>query len=198
MGTLDSERANYHHGNLRQELLDLALSRVETSGVEALSLRDLAATLGVSKTAPYRHFPDRTTLLRAVMEVGWANLRADLLASRADATSPEAGLRAMGRAYLAFAGRRPNLYRLLFSGQGHSLFARDHCPDEIDAFAPLIEQIGLCQAVGWKPSADPQVLALSIWAQVHGAAELAIEGLVPVPEGMESHEFWAGILETVL
>lgn len=198
MGNLDTERANYHHGNLRQELLDLAVARVESSGVEALSLRDLASTLGVSKTAPYRHFPDRTSLLRAVMEVGWYDLRGDLLASRQGVSDPEAGLRAMGRAYLAFAGRRSNLYRLLFSGQGKDLFGGDHCPEEIDAFAPLLEQIARCQAAGWKASADPQVLALSIWAQVHGAAELAIEGLVPVPEGMEPHAFWAGILETVL
>ncbi|MEN9353970.1 MAG: hypothetical protein RL318_1295 [Fibrobacterota bacterium] len=198
MGDRDSDRANYHHGNLRQALLDLALSRVEAAGLEALSLRDLASSLGVSKTAPYRHFPDRNSLLRAIIELGWADLRTDLLVSRGRETAPEAGLRAMGRAYLAFAVRRSNLYRLLFSGQGKELFTEAPCPKEIDAFAPLVEQIALCQAAGWRTSGDPQMLALSVWAQVHGAAELAIEGLVPVPEGMEPHEFWAGILETIL
>ena len=197
MGDRESERANYHHGNLRQELLDLALSRVETSGLEALSLRDLASSLGVSKTAPYRHFPDRTSLLRAVMEVGWADLRADLLASRRK-DSPEAGLRAMGRAYLAFADRRSNLFRLLFSGQGKELSAGAPCPDEINAFSPLVEQIALCQAAGWKASCDQQMLALSVWAQVHGAAELGLEGLMQVPQGMERHEFWAAVVETIL
>lgn len=197
MGDLDSERANYHHGHLRQGLLELALSHLESAGVESLSLRDLASRLGVSKTAPYRHFPDKAALLRALMDVGWKELRTALVNAKDQEEAPDAGLRAMGRAYLAFAGHRANLYRLLFSGKGQALYANCGCDPETDAFAPLLEQVKLCQAAGWKSTADPQLLSLSIWAQVHGAAELSLEGLVPVPEGMLPHEFWAMTLDAV-
>lgn len=197
MGDFDSERASYHHGNLRQGLLALGLEQLETAGQDGLSLRDLASRLGVSKTAPYRHFPDKAALLRALMDVGWTELRAALVQAKDRETAPDAGLRAMGRAYLEFAGRRANLYRLLFSGKGQALHSDCRCDPETDAFAPLLEQVKLCQAAGWKREADPQLLSLSIWAQVHGAAELSLEGLVPIPEGMQAHEFWATTLETV-
>lgn len=196
MGDQDSERTSYHHGNLRQELLELALAQVEASGVDALSLRDLASRLGVSKTAPYRHFTDKPALLRALMDVGWGQLRRVLLEASATESDPVAGLRAMGRAYLAFATRRSNLYRLLFSGRGHELFPDVPCSESQDAFAPVVDQIERCQRSGWKVGIDPQILALSIWAHVHGAAELCIEGLGPVPAGVEPHEFWSVVLET--
>ncbi|MFO7551396.1 MAG: helix-turn-helix domain-containing protein, partial [Haliea sp.] len=69
---------SYHHGNLRAELLDTAVEELETQGVEALSLRALARGIGVSQTAPYRHFSDKGDLLAAMATVGYRRLLSSL------------------------------------------------------------------------------------------------------------------------
>ena len=73
----DSPRA-YHHGNLRAELLDTAIEQLREQGTEDLSLRALARAIGVSQTAPYRHFADKGELLAAMATRGYRNLLATL------------------------------------------------------------------------------------------------------------------------
>src|ERR1700759_4947056 len=93
-------RRPYHHGDLREALISAAMSAVETGGPEALSLRDLAQSLGVSSAAPYRHFPDRKALLDEVAARGFADLDAAYRAARDGAADPRAALREPARAYL--------------------------------------------------------------------------------------------------
>lgn len=187
----------YHHGNLREELLELALADLESTGSATLSLRDLAARAGVSKTAPYRHFPDRDSLLTALMDHGWKDLH-DATARAQDAASdPLAGLRAMGRAYLAFALARPGMYRLLFSGEGKSLATGLVCPDAHNSYRLLEAQVALCQSAGWRPDANGQFLTLAVWSLVHGAADLALENLVLTPPGLSPLEFWSSVVDFV-
>lgn len=107
-------KSTYHHGNLAQVLLEAALKLVEQGGAEAVSLRDLAQSLGVSRAAPYRHFPDRDALLATVAARGFEDLIVlyeNALASPGDG---RAKLRAAGRAFYDFATQRPGLYRLMF------------------------------------------------------------------------------------
>ena len=66
--TKSAARRGYHHGNLRQTLLDAAVSLIETMGVDQVSVREVAKIAGVSPGAPFRHFPSRTALLTAVAE----------------------------------------------------------------------------------------------------------------------------------
>jgi len=105
---------SYHHGNLRSALLAAASKQIEQIGFEALSLRDLAASLNVSRAAPYRHFADRRTLLAALAADGFKQLEAEALAAMAKRATPASRLAAGARAYLAFAARRPQLFRLMF------------------------------------------------------------------------------------
>jgi AcrR family transcriptional regulator len=107
------ERA-YHHGNLRAALLATAARQLEQSGVEALSLRDLANSLGVSHAAPYRHFADRRAMLAALAADGFRRFEAQAQAALAKQATPAARLQAGARAYLAFATRHPQLFRLMF------------------------------------------------------------------------------------
>ena len=65
---------SYHHGNLRAELLDAAIEQLRSSSVEDLSLRALARSVGVSQTAPYRHFADKGELLAAMATRGYRGL----------------------------------------------------------------------------------------------------------------------------
>lgn len=110
---MDSKRG-YHHGDLRAALIKAALGAVERGGPEALSLRELAEELGVSRAAPYRHFADRRALLAEVAALGFADLAHAYDRARAEASEPMAALRGTSRAYLALAFGRPGLFRLMF------------------------------------------------------------------------------------
>lgn len=107
-------KSTYHHGHLAQALVDAALKLVERGGAEAVSLRDLAQSLGVSRAAPYRHFPDRDALLATVAARGFEDLVALYEAALKGPGDGPARLRAGGRAFYDFATKRPGLYRLMF------------------------------------------------------------------------------------
>ena len=74
-------RRPYHHGNLRRALLDEALATIRTEGVEGVTLREIGARVGVSRTALYRHFADKRALLTAVATEGFRTLRQELSAA---------------------------------------------------------------------------------------------------------------------
>jgi AcrR family transcriptional regulator len=107
-------KSTYHHGNLAPALIDAALKLVEQGGAEAISLRDLAQSLGVSRAAPYRHFADRDALLATVAARGFEDLVALYEAALTGPGDGPARLRAAGRVFYDFATRRPGLYRLMF------------------------------------------------------------------------------------
>jgi AcrR family transcriptional regulator len=116
----------YHHGDLTNALLAAALARVEQDGADAVSLRDLAQALGVSRAAPYRHFPDRDALLAAVAARGFEDLVAEYEAVLAAPCSDDADLPQRGwLVYLDFARRRPGLFRLMFDSD---FLGRDRPP----------------------------------------------------------------------
>src|SRR6201996_9590645 len=105
----------YHHGDLRAALMTAAAAEIERSGYENLSLRELAASLDVSRAAPYRHFADRRALLAALAAEGFDRLAAIYRACRVAGKTPQQILAASGRAYLGFAADRPQLFRLMFA-----------------------------------------------------------------------------------
>jgi hypothetical protein len=118
------------------------------------------------------------------MDHGWKDLHDATARAQEAAMDPLSGLRAMGRAYLGFALARPGMYRLLFSGEGKSLATGLVCPDAHNSYRLLEAQVALCQAAGWRPDANGQILTLSVWSLVHGAADLALENLVLAPPGL--------------
>jgi AcrR family transcriptional regulator len=108
------EEHSYHHGDLRHALLIAASKQIEQIGFETLSLRDLAASVDVSRAAPYRHFANRRELLAALAAEGFKQLEKMAMAAMAKEALPSARLAAGARAYLAFSARRPQLFRLMF------------------------------------------------------------------------------------
>jgi AcrR family transcriptional regulator len=111
-----SKNSTYHHGDLRAALIRAAAVEIEHGGgYENLSLRELAASLDVSRAAPYRHFLDRRALLAALATDGFDELTAIYRKAIAAGKTPRARLAASGRAYLAFAAERPQLFRLMFA-----------------------------------------------------------------------------------
>ncbi|TCK07571.1 TetR/AcrR family transcriptional regulator [Marinobacterium mangrovicola] len=103
----------YHHGNLRQALIDTALEVVLQQGQEALSLRELATTLNVSRGAPYRHFPDRNSLLAAVATEGFV-MMGTLLEPLENSSDSSLSISGVGQAFLEFAEGYPLLFQLMF------------------------------------------------------------------------------------
>jgi AcrR family transcriptional regulator len=106
--------SSYHHGDLRAALVKAAAAEIERGGYENLSLRELAESLGVSRSAPYRHFADRRALLAAVAADGFERLTAIYCRAMKAGTSARGRLAAAGRGYLNFAAERPQTFRLMF------------------------------------------------------------------------------------
>ena len=112
----DNLRANYHHGDLAQQLIDLAIREISASGTEKLSLRSIAREAGVSQTAPYRHFPTKQCLLAAIATQGFEQLRASLENEVAAASDLEDAFIRLGVAYVKFAREHATEYHLMFGG----------------------------------------------------------------------------------
>lgn len=146
------EKTAYHHGDLANALVAAALAMVEQNGPEAVSLRDLAQSLGVSRAAPYRHFADRDALLAAVSARGFEALIQVYEAALAGPGDGRARLRRALADYMAFARRRPGLHALMFESD---FLARNPPP------AVLIPPANAAYELLWRaleavfPAADP-------------------------------------------
>lgn len=170
-------RTSYHHGALRETLLTATLELIESEGIGAVSLRQVARAAGVSPGAPYHHFPDRAALLTALSDDGFRRLAADLCAAKANAAGPAEALHAMIETYVHFARHNPAYFQLMFRPElkkSHKSEQGDEAGD--DAFAVLVDTVEAGIATGVMPRADTKVLALTLWSLVHGLASLWLDG----------------------
>jgi AcrR family transcriptional regulator len=168
------ERRGYHHGHLREALIAATKDLLAQKGPQGFTLADAARVAGVSPAAPYRHFADRDTLLRAVANAGFQAFGAALSrATRSDGDA-QRGFRAMGDAYLRFAREEPGYYIAMFSAPlaegGGSETAGSA------AFEALIDAIAAALAARAITAPDLRNLALQIWSLSHGVATLAAAG----------------------
>lgn len=167
----------YHHGDLRRALLAEALRTIQAGGVEQLTLRGVGATLGVSRTALYRHFADKQALLAVVGREGFRMLREALTAAREEHGGGRPGFEAMGAAYVRFAAAHPSHYRVMF---GRFIESCSKDPDFVEeaqaAFQVLVDSLVEQQRAGLVRGDDPLLLARFIWSIVHGIAMLVIDG----------------------
>jgi AcrR family transcriptional regulator len=108
-----SPKIAYHHGNLREELVTLGLAILESEGMAALTMREIARRLHVSATAPLHHFESKTALLAAIAAQGFRMLFEHRLAALKDQREPHDRLMAVLLAYVAFARAHPALFQLM-------------------------------------------------------------------------------------
>jgi AcrR family transcriptional regulator len=175
-------KADYHHGSLRQALIETAVRTIAKKGVDALSLRELAARAGVSPGAPYHHFANRSELLASIAEDGFARLEAQLIAAREAAMgNASARLEALGLAYVTFAVSSPGYFRVMFHGDATSSAPSDA---GLRAFHILRDAVVACQGAGQAPKGDATGLVLVAWSAVHGFATLWVDRALPF-EGLE-------------
>jgi len=167
----ERKRSSYHHGALREELLEACVRLIEAEGIGAVSLRRVAREAGVSPGAPYHHCPDRAALLAAISVRGFQQLETDLTAVRSSAATFRAALLALTVAYVEFARRHKAYFQLMFRPE---LSQPEKHPDARvagdAAFAVLTDVVAGCGV------ADPEGLSVSLWAFAHGLASLAIDG----------------------
>ena len=179
-------RRPYHHGNLRRALLDEALATIRADGVDALTLREIGARLGVSRTALYRHFADKRALLTAVATEGFRTLRQQLVAAWDEGGRGPGAFHSMGVAYVRFAVANPSHYRVMFGG----FVDPKACDPELateaaGAFQALVDALAALQRDKVVRGDDVLTMARFVWAVVHGVAMLAIDGQVREPRGVE-------------
>ena len=168
----------YHHGDLRAALVDAGLALLAERDLEGLSLREMARTVGVSATAVYRHFPDKTSLMAALAREGLERLAAaQHLASDAVGGGP-AGFAATGRAYVRFALANPALFRLIFASS-----ALAHSSGETEALRFLRANAAANLPEGAE-QASAEVGAVQAWALVHGLATLMLDGQLPADDAL--------------
>ncbi len=178
-------RRGYHHGNLREALIDAARILIAERGPQGFTLIEAARMADVSPAAPYRHFKDREALVAAVAERGFALFGERL--KNALVASPDAddALAALGRAYLAFAREEPGHYGAMF------LSVRARQPGVAlgdDSFGLLLETVRRLVASPGNPAFDPAPAALQIWSLAHGVAVLAATGRWPTMTNASSPE----------
>lgn len=166
----------YHHGDLREALLDAVEQLLAEHGPDGVSLRRAARIAGVSHAAPAHHFGDLPGLLAAVSERGHERFARALREAHDQAAPPDdlaARLFATGRAYVRFAAANQGVFSIMFRGRlaGPSP-ARTASGSE--SFAVLTDLIR--EGTGGRDEEDPDVLrlALYVWSTVHGVAELWI------------------------
>jgi AcrR family transcriptional regulator len=190
-----SPKDAYHHGNLRQALLDEALAVIGEKGIDGLSLREVAARSGVSHAAPYHHFKDKAALVDALAGEAAALLDARMAAAEAQAgVEPRPRLVALGMGYVMFAVEQPEYYAAFASSRRTApesgAPAAEASGGETNAWTRLLAAVVSGQAAGELPRGDVVVLGAFLWSLVHGLAELWRTGqlalLPPAAEGVQS------------
>ena len=174
----DQTARPYHHGDLRQALIDAGLRLIETRAEDDLGLRELAREVGVSPTAIYRHFPDKQALKAALAGAGLVRLAVSQQQASAKAGGGAAGFLASGMAYVRFAAGQPVLFRLIFSHAAVDDLLDADPSRQSTAMRGLRDDVDRLVPPGC-PAAERKALALHAWALVHGLARLVLDQQIP-------------------
>lgn len=172
------KRRGYHHGNLREALIEAALRLIGEKGPAGFTFAEAARAAGVSPAAPYRHFRGRDDLIADVARRGYEQFAAALSAAWSGGLpSPRDGLDRLGRAYLRFAREEPATYAAMFEA---GLAMSEHPTLQTAADAAFAVLRDACEAVvAAIPSArrpPAMMVALHIWSLAHGIASLFARG----------------------
>jgi AcrR family transcriptional regulator len=202
----DDERP-YHHGDLRQALIDTGVELAREGGPDSLVLREAARRLGVSRTAAYRHFANYDELVgavkrRALTELGETIQKKleSLRSTRDAAQDARRRLVAVGECYLEFAFRESGLFRVAFGHRGHAV-SDDNDPSSDTTSRPfdmLARALDELVEVGLLSSEDRTDAEIPAWAAVHGLAMLCLDGPLSDVSERARQQFVKRTLKTVL
>ena len=188
-----ARRKPYHHGNLREALLEAAIRLIAEVGPTAFTLREVARRAGVSHNAPYRHFQDKDDLMAAVATQGFQELTAAMLKAVGQSSDVRERLKQAGLGYVTFALRRPEHFTVMFDAPRSK---KEH--PEAKAFGTLLAFVKSCQDEDALPAGDTLTFALLAWSMVHGIAKLAIAGRLPFRSKAEILKFAGFVIDESL
>lgn len=170
---------SYHHGALHQAILDAAIDQARSAGPQAVQVRALAKTVGVSPAAIYRHVASIEALLAEVSQIARQRLAVWLIERRAQA--PEGGdattralarFRAIGRGYIDFALAEPQLFDTAFT----PTTTAPPQPDDPSPWEVLVEGVRELVGAGIVAVGGADRAALIAWAGVHGISSILVRG----------------------
>ena len=171
-------KRGYHHGNLRQALVDAALDLIEAKGPTGFTLSEAAKQAGVTPAAVYRHFEGRDDLIAEAARQGY-EIFADLMEYAYETGQPSslASFEATGRAYLAFARRHPGHYVAMFES-GISINRTSELAQTAGRAIGVLERAAaeLSKHISPEKRPPPQMFSAHIWAMSHGVVELFARG----------------------
>lgn len=170
----------YHHGDLKNALIKAGVEILAKEGVSGLSLRKVAQHAGVSHSAPYAHFPDKQSLIAAISTEGFTQLYTELEAAISPySKNPKKQLLEGVKAYVRFAEENTDTFKIMFSGV---LEKEKDYPSFVEisskTFKLVVRVVQACQNAGSLPTAPADLMAVSVWGQVHGILSLALEGQI--------------------
>ncbi|KLK94751.1 TetR family transcriptional regulator [Microvirga vignae] len=200
------DRQGYHHGNLKEALIEAAQRFIAERGLGGFTLADAAKLVGVTPAALYRHFRGREALVAEVAFRGFDELAKRLGKALQSEGTPRERFTRMGEAYLAFAEQEPGFYTAMFSakplegeacgpwGKG----ASDSSQAPATAFDYLVQALTKTYPEGFQ-GVDVRFIALEVWALSHGIATLDAAGQLPKGPGLpDKYELLrAGVLALV-
>ena len=175
---------NYHHGNLRQALIDAGVRIINESGEDNLSLRKVALKCKVSHAAPYSHFKDKEELIEAIKTSVTDQFMEELTRAVEGAPNAESAIIEMGKHYVSFFIRRPDYFKFLFGGQNITAHLQIDASSD-DDYPPFVllkkTYLNYLKENKIKKSKEEQeVELLQIWATAHGLAAIAcMSGVEP-------------------
>jgi len=167
-------KRGYHHGNLRQALVEAALELIEARGPTGFTLTEAARQAGVTPAAVYRHFAGREDLIAEAARQGYA-IFADVMQYAYDKGQPSAlaSFEATGRAYLAFARRYPGHYIAMFES-GISINRTPELAAVAGRARAVLERAAedLSRHIPPGKRPPPAMFSAHVWALSHGVVEL--------------------------
>ena len=201
----------YHHGHLRQALLEAALELASERGVGGFSMREVSRRAGVSHNAPYHHFADKGKMMEDLAAESFRAITGFLREVQEKPDGPDERLVALCVAYVRFAIENPTRFRFMFQPEVRQTTSNypfglagfyDGVPDDqgkqvegspkdramMEAYDILVDAVVECQKVGLSPAGDPALLALTAWSTVHGLSVLLLDGPKKLMESEEALE----------
>jgi len=196
----------YHHGALREALLDAAERVLERDGLAGLTLRAVAREAGVSHAAPTHHFGDLTGLVSELAAIGFRQFNAAMTAACEAITSPLERALARPKAYVAYAQAHPGMYGLMFRTERLD-YSRPSLHEAAESsFAGLANAIGAMRQEpisGDKLTIEQGAAIARAWSMVHGFTMLLLDGrlediLQRLPAGTTAEQLLEAILRSTV
>ena len=190
-------KAPYHHGNLRDAILDAAVHLLDTDGVDGVTIRAVARSIGVAHSAPANHFKSRKDLLTAIATRIFEDLTQDIQTKlRSVQDDRRERLKAFADTVISFGLKHPNRYRLLW--RRDCLVVDD--PGLLAQMDALYEPLVALFAEGSQSAhRSAETSGIALWSLVHGYVSLRLDGnLIPLKDEVSGKPRERAIIDALL